>query len=474
MTSRLKAIFRYFLDVNREERLKVLFLTLTFFFVIGGYTVAKELKDSIFGAIVGVDYQPKAKMISMLVLIPAIFFYSRLVDLLRRHQLLYFYSILYSILGLFFAYFIGHPTIGLANTDSSPYRLFGWLFYFFIEGYTPFVVSVFWAFANSITSPEAAKNNYTLMVSGSKLGGMLSTLFAWWLLSLKSLNRTPLETDVLNHQILIAYSSICLILVPFIIGLLIKFVPRKSLHGYEAAYQIEKEKHEHPEKKESAISSMFAGFILLVKTPYVLGIFAIGVFYELIYAVFNFERLIMGKQLATTTTEYSAFLFEQVFWTHLIGFFIVLLGVRPIINFLGERRSLLIVPIIVGLGLLMFMTSPTGAILYVFILIRSLNYAFTQPLRESLYTITVKDVQFKSKSWIDGFGTKFSKTCGSTFNDLTKGLTYSGHIVANSILFTGTIIFWLVTAFLLGKRFDKAIANNEVIGESHKVHVEKN
>lgn len=470
MRSRLRSFFGYFLDVEPEERLKVLLLTVGFFFVIGAYTITKELKDSLFVSIVGTDYQPKAKMIVMFVLIPAIFFYSRLVDILRKHHLLYFYTILYTILGFIFAYFLGHPQIGLANTESSPYRIFGWLFYFFIESYSPFVVSVFWSFANSITSPEAAQSNYTLMVSGSKFGGMLGAIFAWKVLDLKTSSGAQYFSDVTSHQLLLAGASLLLAVVPFAISLLIKLVPKKNLHGYEAAYRLEKKEHKEElqhknHHKETAVHSMFSGLILLLKNPYVLGIFGIGFFYELINSVFSFERLVIGKRMSASASELSLFLFKQIFWSHLIGFFIVLFGVRPIINFLGERRSLMLVPVTIGLLLFYFTLHPDETVLWVFVIVRSLNYGFTQPLREALYTVTIKEIQFKSKSWIDAFGNKFAKTCGSTFNDFTKGLSYAMHSLSNSILFCATISLWLGTSYLLGRRFDKAVEDNEVIGQ---------
>ena len=46
-----------------QERFKFVFLGMAFFFVIGGYTVAKELKDSIFASIIGKEYIPYAKII---------------------------------------------------------------------------------------------------------------------------------------------------------------------------------------------------------------------------------------------------------------------------------------------------------------------------------------------------------------------------------------------------------------------------
>ncbi len=63
------------------------------------------------------------------------------------------------------------------------------------------------------------------------------------------------------------------------------------------------------------------------------------------------------------------------------------------------------------------------------------------------------------------FWDKFAKTCGSTFNDVARGLSHSVHLFASSTLFVFIIALWLVTAFFLGKRFDKAIERNEVIGK---------
>lgn len=467
-----RSIFKFFLDVEKEERVKVLLLTISFFFVIGAYTVVKELKDSIFVSVVGADYQPKAKMIVILFLIPAIFFYSKLVDVLKRHNLLYFYSILYSIIGFIFVYYIAHPTIGLSNTVSNPNRLFGWLFYFFIESYSPFVVSVFWAFANSVTSPSSVRQNYTIMISGSKLGGMLSAMFAWWVLRSKGIMGQYNFSDVMNHQILLGFSSLLLLVVPVLVYFLIKYVPQKNLHGYEAGYKVEKEL-EKDENREPAFKGMISGFLLLIKNPYVLGIFSIGFFYELINQVFSYERLVIGKRINSSVSEFSAYLFEQIFWVHAIGFVISVLGTRAIIGFLGERKSLLVVPTLMGITLLYFNFYPSDAILYVFVLSRSLNYALTQPLRESLYIPTVKDVQFKSKSWIDGFGTKFAKTCGATFNDLVKNMSCAAHSFANSMLFLATVSFWFISSYWLGKRFERAVSTNEVIGKE-EVLAEKN
>ena len=199
------------------EGRKFLFLGITFFFVIASYTFTRELKESIFAFTVGREYIPYAKLLSMITLVSVILFYAMLVDSLRRYYLICVYTSFYAVGSIVFAYFLGHPVIGLANTDSSPYRLFGWLFYFFIEGYSPFVVSVFWAFANSITNPDSAKKRYGYMVSYSKVGGMFSAATAWFLLSWKMSDGTPIFSDIVGHQLILYISAAMLSIVPFII-----------------------------------------------------------------------------------------------------------------------------------------------------------------------------------------------------------------------------------------------------------------
>ncbi|MFA6065876.1 MAG: Npt1/Npt2 family nucleotide transporter [Candidatus Babeliaceae bacterium] len=468
MSSQLKSFFKFFVDVEPHERIKVILLTAAFFCAIGGYTIAKELKDSIFVHIVGLEYMPWAKMLSIFILIPPILFYSRLVDILKRSHLLYFYCMLYGIGGLICVYLLGHPTIGLANTDTNPYRLFGWFLYFFIEGYSPFVVSVFWAFTNSITSPKAAKNNYTIMIAGSKFGGMIMSAFAWWLLTYKDSLGQLIYSDVINHQILLGLASCLLLCVPIIINIMITRVPAQYLHGYEAVYKVEKERSSHGEPTGliATLTSIVSGLVMIVRYPYVMGMFGMIFFWEIINVVLGYLRLSIGETHASSASALSGFLFKSVLFVHLAGFIIVLFGTRALINFLGERKSLILIPTITGILLTYYLTSQSAnAVLIVYILIRSVNYAFAYPLRESLYIPTTKEMKFKSKSWIDAFGAKVAKGCGSYYNVFVSRYVSTALLTSvHTVFFIGVISMWLLTAQLLGKRFERAVENNEVIG----------
>lgn len=461
MGLRVANFFKSMFSVAPQDRLKLFLLSLTFFFVIASYTIIKELKDSIFVAVVGKGYIPYAKTATMIVLVPAILFYAFLVDRLRRYHLLYVYSIFYGVLGLVFAALLSHPTIGLLNTNASPDRLFGWLFYFFVEGYSPFMVSVFWAFANSVTDPQEAKQNYGLMVSGSKLGGMLSAGLAWIVLSHSNPFSYYVSSDIALHQLLLGFSSAMVLVVPFIIMALMKNVSGKYMHGYEAAYQVEKERGKEGTQK----TGLFAGLSMFIKYPYILGIFCMIFFYEMINTVLSYQRVGIAQANATCLADMSSFLFKLIFLTHLTGFLISLLGTKTLMNRLGERLCLILIPIVTGILLFYLMFNYTGSgFLAVWVIMRAINYGFSYPVRESLYIPTVKEIKFKSKSWIDAFGTKFAKTGGSTFNVFAEYLGQNWIFSAYCIFFAAVIAVWTIAAFMLGIRFEQAVAAKEVIG----------
>ena len=458
-------MIRGLFEIEPQERMKLFFLSLLYFLVVGAYTITRDLKSSIFLGTVGKEYIPWVKVISMLMLVPAIFFYSRLVDKVRRYQLLIIYSVIFGVANLVFAYFIGHPQIGILNTDAHPSRLFGWFFYFFVEGYSPFVVGVFWALANSVNSPSEAKRNYGYMVAGSKFGGMVAAALAWYIFNVSSQLAHPYLTHVAAHQIILVVSTLFLALVPMVAVLFIKKVPGHLLHGYEAAYQQEKNKDESAPAKPS----MFAGLEMFVKYPYVLGIFGMVFFYETVSTVLGYLRLGAAETGAESISDVSKVLFEIAFKAHFVGFIISLVGTQALLSRLGTRVCLMLIPLSMGgiLFYLIFETSPQG-LRNAFVIFTALNYAFLAPVRESLYLPTVKEIKFKSKSWIDAFGSKFAKTAGSMFNVFASKMGASLLLPVYSFFFAGIVGMWFGVAFLLGRRFEKAVVNNEVIGSEQE------
>lgn len=462
MTHLLKKMGLSF-DLDKKDLFKIFLLSFAFFCVIGSYTILKELKDILFAQFVGSGALGDVKFLSMFILIPATLLYAKLVDSMSKFHLLCVYSALYGVVGLMIAYFLADPIMGLPNTVASYNRYFGWFIYLFYEGAVPFVVSLFWSFSNSVTSPDTAKKGYPLMIAGSKLGGMFTAGLAWMLLTPTGIIGNIGFSDVFIHQFLLAFASILLCCAPLIVYYLLKTGNQKNLHGYEAVYKVEKEEEEAGTGK----TGIFSGLLIMLKQPYILAIFAMIFFYELLNVVISFQRIVILKSGAESFGAFSGAMFEQRAIIHLVGFFVSFFGTRMLLKLLGERVCLLLNPILIGLLLIYFMmASDASAVLVAYSGLGVLNYAFASPLRESLYIPTVKDIKYKSKSWIDSFGMKISKTISSLFIKSVKNVA-PGTMMFNIVyisFFSTVIALWILVAWWLGKRYTQAIENDEVIG----------
>ncbi len=432
----------------KPETIKVLLLAIAFFCISWSFTCVGELKDALFITFVGKDSIKWAKLWGLLILIPAILIYSRLVDSLPTFRLLYVYCILYAVGCLSASICLSHQYFPLYQ------HIFGWIFYFFMEGFSPFVIGVFWAFLTSISTPVESKKNYVFIIGSLQLGGMLSSFFCWTLLSKST------YSSIANHQIILLLTSFLLLLVPLIIRTLFKIVPKEFLQGYQPL----KKETTYEEPKGNIFKKIFHGFILFTKKPYILGIFGMLFFWEVINIVFSYQRLLAGAHSCKNLSELSSLFFGQTFLLYSIGLGIVLLGSGPLINKLGYRKCLIFIPTIIGILITFYLFYPSLENLsLIYVLLRALNFAFAAPLREVLYTPTSSEIRFKSKSWIDVFGSRFAKSFGSYYNIFTATLAESVLFAAHSVFFATILCLWILTAYFLGKRFEEAIKNNELI-----------
>ena len=109
MLSALKSLFSGGSTQSPEERKKFSILAVLFGITIGVYWLLRPLKDGVFLTMVGIDYQPMVKVLSVAVIVPLVMIYSKLVDRFSRHALLYGLSLFYAISSIFFAILILNP-----------------------------------------------------------------------------------------------------------------------------------------------------------------------------------------------------------------------------------------------------------------------------------------------------------------------------------------------------------------------------
>src|SRR6516164_4706512 len=146
-------------DFQEGELKKFGLLSVIFGLIIGVYWFLRPLKDSVFSNVVGADYIPKAKILSLIVVFPLVLIYSKLVDMFPRQRMFYALCTIYGILALVFAFLMNHATLGLA-AGARPDNWWGWAWYVYVESFGSLIVALFWAFAGDTTQPESAERGY--------------------------------------------------------------------------------------------------------------------------------------------------------------------------------------------------------------------------------------------------------------------------------------------------------------------------
>lgn len=454
-----KALLKIF-ELEEKERYKFYIGAVVFFCVIASYSLTNVLQSIVFTAMVGYEYVPIAKLFTLFIFTFAIMIDAALVDRFKRYQIFIIYSTVFSLLGFVFAYLLGLPEIGMANTTPDKYRLLAWFFFIYIEGFMPFIVGVFWALLSSINIPKSAERTYGLIVSCSKAGGALSALGAYLLLT-STTTFGVLINDAEKIQLLVAANAVFLGLAPLSLALMIRKIKISELKGYQQMID--------PSNIKTGI---IAGFKIFAKKPYVLGIFLLLFCCEALNEVVTYQRLKVvveqtggGKNLAIM----SAALFWQIFIMHVVGFFIAIIGTNGLLRSFGTRACIMLLPIITAIliGAYIVLQDPT-LIIVLYIVLHALNYTIGMPMRESLYVVTSRDIQFKAKFAIDVFGLKCSKGFGHLFNYantkyILAFLGAQATVMATNVFFIVILSLWMVVAYLTGKRYNEAIEKNELI-----------
>lgn len=439
---------------RKFERLKTIALAATFFCIIGSYSILRPLKTSVFFALVGKEYQPITKFISILFLIPVLLLYAKLVDKLKRHQIIYLFLTLYSLLSILFAYLLTRPVMGLQNTNPNPNRILGWFFYLFIDMFAPLIVSTFWAFVNSINTPTNARQSYGIIVATSRVAGIITPSLSWLLLNTTRFNSIQIIPA------LVISTSILLICGNFIIRKLAKNIPTQYLKGYQ-------EKQTQSTKTVKKKSGVLEGLILMINQPYVFGIFALTYSFEVISVIIDYQmQVLMSIANNNSLGGMSSYMFLYTATFQALAFVFAAFGTSRLLKTIGTQKCLLIMPIstIALMGSLLFFPNLT-TVFIIMVVLRSMHYGFNAPVRETLYIPTTKDVKFKAKTWVDAFGKKLSKSSGASFNLWAQSHNYLSTLRLDSLFSVGVAAIWTVISVMVGKKYTQVIENNEIIGE---------
>lgn len=438
---------------STEEVKKFGILGLIFCGIILIYWALRPMKDGIFNAMIGIAWQPWAKGLSLVLMLPIVILYSKLVDMFPRHKVFYFLTGLYGTIALIMFFCFSDPSIGLANTVKDPTRILGWVWYIWVESFGSLIVALFWAIVSDMTAPEAAKRGFPLIALLGQIGNIIGPLF---------MNAKRLGFSSSAPVVGILAGIIFAIGIMF--WIFMHIMPASQLKGYRA---------EGEEDEVESEPGFFEGLKLLATRGYLLGLFLIITIYEVIVTVLDYHFKWSASLVYTSEVDYSAYLAYYGAMTGVVSTICVLFGINKIQRVLGMKVSLLMLPLLTAFAVLMikFNAQSLMVAFWIVVLAKAVNYALNQPTLKQLYIPTSKDTKYKAQAWIEMFGGRFSKGSGSYINTFQRPLvaTY-GAIdgVARFLMFSSLVSFglvgvWLVVAIYVAKTYDNAIKEKKIV-----------
>ena len=450
---------RLYGKMSFEEKLRLIWLSSTLFFIIGGYWLLRSLKDPVIATICGVEYIPKAKMLSVLVVTVLVFVYNKLIDMFPKHQLFYIVGGFYATLFTMIAVALALPatsSLSIYNTEASPYRYIGWVSYCSIESFGSIGVSLFWAFTNSTYNLEGAKKAYGLMVACAQLGSIAGP--------------TIVTAGTIAYGVPTIYfcGALCMV---FMVVSIWGYNLRFGAGDAAAAAAAETGSGAKPKKSKAGMTE---GLVLFWKYHYVKGIFALSCLFMVEVTILDYSMKVLakakfdGEHPGDPTAATQAFAtFMGVFGQAANGlsFCFSLLGTSMVIRRLGLNKTLLLFPTLCLGAICTVYSHPTLEMVFLaMLLLKGFSYCLNNPCKEILYQPTSPAVKFKAKSWIDVFGARGSKALGSVvtnqFSDSAADLLTYGSFVA-----MGVSSFLIYVAYWQGAQFDALIESGVKVGE---------
>ncbi|AXK60944.1 NTP/NDP exchange transporter [Candidatus Chromulinivorax destructor] len=455
----VSSIVRFFYpDIKKEEVLKFSLFAVALFFILGSYWALRLLKDSLVFKIAfptslgwadgyGKDLVPTLKMITPFIVAAVVVLYTRLLDVMEKHKLFYVFCSFYAFLfGLTSIALFTLKNFGPAYIGAYPLAALGVAVYFATESFGSLVIALFWSFAVSCNRTDEAKRAFPFMIAVAQIG---------------TIGGSSLLVFGIPSWAIYALCTVTTILVMVMINQIVTKIP---------ASQLVSDKIEKKQKPD-----IMAGVRLLLTKPYLLAVFIVSTFYEIVKTIVDFQ---MKSQASVIPgLNFDVFLGWFGFMTNLLAFAMALLGTSYIMKKYGLKFCIMLYPVMFGISLISLyiysLTNPSPESLLwatfgVMMLVTAISYAVNNPTKEMMYIPTSNDAKFKVKGITDTVGSRGSKAAGSAINNslnvgATQALKVANLMAFGTMIGLGFIAIWLIAAIYVGNKNAELIRDNKII-----------
>lgn len=397
------------------------------FCVLGGYFAVRPIRETI-GTVLGREATQNLWVFTALAALIIVPLYGWLVAHVRRSVLL---PSIYGFMSIAFVL-----TAQLFDSGGPPGPTTARIFYVLISVLNLLLVSVFWSFILEMLTGEQSKRLVALIAAGGTLGALIGP--GATALFVKSIG---------NHGVLYVGAAMYFVAVILYRVLLLQW--RKIAPEAAGSKEITLS-----DREKALGGNPFAGFMLVLRNKYLLGIalFIAGI--SAINTFLYFEQL---EQVADKFEELAAR--TQVFASlDTLVQLLVMITQLTLTGFIATRIGvialLVTVPLIMVFGLTVYAAFDTFAVMAAAMVLRRWGeYALVRPGREMLFSAVDKESKYKAKNVCDVAVYRVADAGFAQLKKVLDGIGMSG--TAQALTAAGIAALWAFNGWWLGKRHEK-------------------
>lgn len=357
-----------FARIEPKELPAVVTAFVLFFCVLGGYFAVRPVRETV-GTILGGDRVSDLYLVTWVASIAIVPLYGWACSKFRRSA---FLPWIYGAVALSLA------GVGVAFDGDSTSAAVGEFFYVWISVLNLFIVSVFWSFLLELYDAEQTRRLFGVIAAGGTAGALVG----------------PLLTDLIvgvvgNSGVLFMGAGFFVVAIGCQRALLRIWAEARLGGGEKAA-------------DRPMGGNPFAGFTLLLKSPYLLGITLFVILLASVNTFLYFEQLRLVSETFTDNAERTQVFARLDYIVQTLTILLQLFITGRVASRLGVVALLTIVPVIMVGGFIgLALVNTFGVLAVVFVARRVGEYAFIRPGREMLFSVVDTETKYKAKNLID-------------------------------------------------------------------------
>ncbi len=389
-----------------------------FFCVLGGYFAVRPVRETV-GTILGSERVSDLYVVTWIVSLAVVPLYGWACTKFKRSSFLpWIYAVV--ALSLF--------GVGLALATDEKNLAVAQFFYVWISVLNLFIVSVFWSFLLELFDANQTKRLFGVIAAGGTTGALAGPLL------------TDLTVTWIGNP-----GVLCMGGAFFLVAI---YCQRRLLNAW-SAMPSDPAAPRAPDRPMGG--NPFAGFALVLKSPYLLGISLFVILLASVNTFLYFEQLRLVTETFTSSEERTQVFARLDYIVQGLTVLLQLFITGRVASKLGVVVLLTVVPLIMVAGFLGLAAVNTFAVLaVVFVARRVGEYAFIRPGREMLFSLVDTETKYKAKNLIDVPVYRG----GDALAAQVKGALEAGGLstAGAAVLGAGLAAAWALNGWWLGRR----------------------